>query len=103
MRKTFLEVIEGSRGETEDSKLVYTSYGDIEENFYRAMEDFSEQEKEEWCKMEVDKGLGVVYFTLSEEHGGYYIEYSKHKELCDEIMEEYRLGNDVSDLLGRIV
>jgi hypothetical protein len=114
MKKTYLKIEYGSRGEMIVEGLVETSAIDLQKELDGIVEGCEDEDEIEYYEefmhlSEVDE-RGVIEVCVSEEEDYIYVDYEKNKESVDEILRitelcekeemEWSVGDDkVNDIL----
>ena len=113
IKRNFVKVVLGSRGEVENVELVETSYGLIEKEFSENYESLKEDEDEdyldyleEFSNIEIDFDKGEVMYGFSEEDCTFFVEVEKNKDLCDNLLKHWDSDEDMSvefyELIGSL-
>ena len=118
MKKTYLKVEYGSRGEMEIIGLVETDVFELQKELNDIVEGCEDEDEleyyEEFMLLNEIVDRGVIEVCVSEEESYTYIDYEKNKEIVDEILKitelckdekmEWREGDEkVNDLLFNVV
>ena len=95
MKKVYLKVEFGSRGEMVVEGLVESSVEIIREELDKILENCEDEEEveyyEEFMYVEEIVDKGIILVGVNEELGFNYIDYEKNKEKVDRILEIDRL------------
>ena len=118
MKKTYLKVEYGSRGEMEIIGLVETNVLELQKELNDIIEGCEDEDEleyyQEFMNLDEVEDRGVIEVCISEEESYTYIDYEKNKEIVDEILEITELCNEgkmewedgdvrVNDLLFSVV
>jgi len=110
MKKVYLKVELGSRGEIDDVCLIKGSWNDILEdleNYIKEIEEDDEDYIEEFFGLNGrfgnDEKDDVLVEDLGEENCNYYIEYDKYEDDCKELRKLFKEGkvNEFCDLMEK--
>ena len=112
IKRNFVKVVLGSRGEVENVELVESSYELIYKDFSEILESLKEDEDEEFLEyleefgnIEIDLDKGEVMYGFSEEDCTFFVEVEKNKELCEGLLkgwEEEDLDREFYELIGNL-
>jgi hypothetical protein len=99
MKRTYLKIEYGSRGEMEILGLVETSAIDLQKELDGIVDGCEDDEGmieyyEEFMHLSEVEERGVIEVCVSEEESYIYVDYEKNKESVDEILRITRLCFD---------
>jgi len=110
IKRNFVKVELGSRGEVENVELVKSSYSLISSEYEDRYKEISEDEDEleyleEFGRCSINLDKGEVEYGFSEEDCTFYVEVEKNKDLCDGLLkywEEDDLDIEFYVLIGSL-
>ena len=108
IKRNFVKVVLGSRGECEEVELVETSYSLISKEYEDKYSELSEDEDEleyleEFGSCSIDLDKGEVMYGFSEEDCTFYVEVEKNKDLCKGLLEGFEdLDVEFYELIGNL-
>ena len=101
IKRNFVKVVLGSRGECEEVELVETSYSLISKEYEDQYSELSDDEDEleyleEFGNCSIDLDKGEVMYGFSEEDCTFYIEYNMRKIECEILLNGWKESEEDS-------
>jgi hypothetical protein len=98
IKRNFVKVELGSRGEVENVELVKSSYSLISKEYEDKYKELSEDEDEleyleEFGNCSIDLDKGEVMYGFSEEDCTFYVEYNMNKIECEILLSKWKEDN----------
>jgi hypothetical protein len=110
VKRNFVKVLLGSRGEVDEVELVDISYELISKEYEDRYSELSGDEDEleyleEFSSCNIDLDKGEVEYGFSEEDCTFYVECDKNKDKCEILLSKWKeeeLDDEFYDVIGSL-